>query len=68
MKNVTITLDEATVTWARVEAQSKAAVCSRYIAELLAEQRLGQAQRQEALSQQREALERFLAWPGRICR
>jgi hypothetical protein len=63
MKNVTITLDEATVSWARVEAAKQGRSLSRYIAELLAEQRLGQAQRQEALSQQREALERFLAGP-----
>jgi hypothetical protein len=63
MKNVTITLDAATAAWARVEAAKQGRSLSRYVAELLAERRSGQAQQQEDLSRQREALERFLAGP-----
>jgi plasmid stability protein len=63
MKNVTITLDEATAAWARVEAAKHGRSLSRYVAELLAERRSEQAQQQEGLSRQREALERFLAGP-----
>jgi plasmid stability protein len=63
MKNVTITLPDDVAAWARVEAAKQGRSLSRYVAELLAESRSGQVQRQEALSHQREALERFLAGP-----
>jgi Family of unknown function (DUF6364) len=63
MKNVTITLDEATAAWARVEAAKQGRSLSRYVADLLAERRSGQMHQEEALSRQREALERFLAGP-----
>jgi hypothetical protein len=63
MKNVTITLADDVAAWARVEAAKQGRSLSRYVAQLLVERRSGQAQRQNALSDQREALERFLAGP-----
>jgi hypothetical protein len=61
MKNVTITLADDLAAWARVAAKQGRSL-SRYVAQLLAERRAGQA-RQRVLSSQREALERFLAGP-----
>jgi hypothetical protein len=56
MKNVTITLDEATAGWARVEAAKEGKSLSRYLSDMLAERRGRQMT-------QREALERFLSAP-----
>jgi hypothetical protein len=59
MKNVTITLDEDLAAWARVEAAKAGKSLSRYLADVLAEQRAGRP----AVSQA-EAMERFLSGPG----
>ncbi|KAA2237193.1 hypothetical protein [Salinarimonas soli] len=56
MKNVTVTMDEATLRKARVAAASEGKSLSRFIAETI-ERRVGRP-----LSQ-REALDRFLAGP-----
>lgn len=63
MKNVTITLADDVAAWARVEAAKQGRSLSRYVAELLGQRRSEQAERQAALTHQREALERFLAGP-----
>jgi hypothetical protein len=64
MKNVTITLDEATASWARVEAARQGRSLSRYIAGLLGERRDQQERKEHELPGQREALEDFLSGPG----
>jgi hypothetical protein len=56
MKNVTITLDESTAGWARIEAAKAGKSLSRYLGDILTERR-GQ------MATQREALQRFLAGP-----
>jgi hypothetical protein len=56
MKNVTVTLDEETLRWARIDAASKHQSLSRYIGELL----------QRTLTETRaydESMRRFLARP-----
>ena len=57
MKNVTITLDEETARWARVEAAKAGKSLSRWIGEQLAE---GRTRRGD----QSASVERFLAGPG----
>jgi len=54
MKNVTITLDEETARWARIEAAKQGTSVSRLLGEILAERR-----RQEA--EYAAAMARFLA-------
>ena len=56
MKNVTVTVDDDTIAWARVEAAKAGKSLSRYVADMLAERR-GRA------PNQRESVERFLAGP-----
>lgn len=56
MKNVTITLDEATAAWARTRAATLGKSVSRFVGELLQEQMRDGASYQEAMN-------RFLAKP-----
>ncbi len=56
LKNVTISLDDALVARARVEAAKQGKSLSRFVSQLV-EQRVGRT------LTQREALERFLAGP-----
>jgi hypothetical protein len=60
-RNITITLDEGTARWVRVEAAKKDISVSRYLAEVLAESRK-RAEGYEA------ARERFIARPPRPLR
>jgi hypothetical protein len=48
MKNVTITLDESTATWARVQAAHKNVSLSRYIGELVEERMRHEREYEEA--------------------
>jgi hypothetical protein len=48
MKNVTITLDEETARWAKVEAARSGKSLSRMLGELLRERRLGQVRYEQA--------------------
>ena len=57
MKNVTITLDEALVARARVEAAKQGKSLSRFVSDLV-QQRIGRPMTQ------REAVEAFLAGPS----
>lgn len=59
MKNVTITMDEDVLGWARVEAAKRGESVSRFIAGIVREKRLAPAVSQS------ESLERFLAQPTR---
>ena len=56
LRNVTITLDEETARWARVEAARRDTSVSRFVAELLQERRLGgdeyESARQRYLAQE----------------
>jgi len=54
MKNVTITLDEETARWARVQAAQRGISVSRLLAEVLREERLKDAE-------YNAAMQRFLA-------
>jgi hypothetical protein len=56
MKNVTITLDADLAAWARVEAAKRGKSLSRFLADILAEQR-------STRTTQSEALQRFLSAP-----
>ena len=56
MKNVTITLDEETARWARIEAAKRDTSVSRLVGEMLRERR-------EKESERRAALERYMARP-----
>ena len=47
LKNVTVTLDEATARWARIEAAKSDTSVSRFIGEMLAE-RMSEARQYEA--------------------
>lgn len=58
MKNVTISLDEETAAWARVEAAKAGKSLSRYMADLLAERRGGVA------AEPWLVLQEFLEGPG----
>lgn len=49
MKNVTITLDEETIRWARVEAAKRGISLSRLTAELLRERRCREAEYDAAM-------------------
>jgi len=57
MKNVTVTLDEETARWARVEAAERDTSVSSFLRELLQERMRGQ-------SSYRDAMERYLARPA----
>jgi hypothetical protein len=48
LRNVTITLDEETARWARVQAAEKDVSVSRFIAELLHDRMMGRAEYEEA--------------------
>ena len=50
MKNVTITLDEETAHWAKVEAAKAGTSLSRMLGEMLEQRRLGQARYEQALN------------------
>jgi hypothetical protein len=56
MKNVTISMDEETAAWARVEAAKAGKSLSRYVGDLLAEGR-------ERSSKRKAAIDAFLAGP-----
>ena len=56
MKNVTITLDERTATWARIYAAKHNMSVSRFVGEML-QQRMGE------LHEYDQAMRRFLAKP-----
>jgi len=57
MKNVTITLDEDTARWARIEAAREGVSVSRWVGELLRERRLQEAEYETAMA-------RYLARPA----
>lgn len=70
MKNVTITLDEETAHWARVEAARSGKSLSRMLGEILRERRLGQLRyeqaRQEFMAREPQPLNRSgAAYPDR---
>jgi len=56
MKNITITLDEETALWARIEAAKRGTSVSRLVGQMLQERR-------EQESERRAALRRFMARP-----
>lgn len=58
MKNVTISVDEETARWARIEAARRGTSVSRLIGEILRERRLSR-------SDYDAAMERFMARPSR---
>jgi hypothetical protein len=49
MKNVTISLDEETAAWARVEAAKAGKSLSRYVGDMLAEKRRKPAQHEDGV-------------------
>jgi hypothetical protein len=49
MKNVTITLDEETARWARIEAARRGTSVSRLVGEILAERRAREAEYEAAM-------------------
>lgn len=66
MHNVTISMDEETARWLRVEAAKAGKSVSRYVGELLAQRRAGGAEAvATAIVSQREAMALFLATPAR---
>ncbi|MGH6952304.1 MAG: hypothetical protein ACREH4_15685 [Vitreimonas sp.] len=63
MINVTITMDEATARWLRVEAAKAGKSVSRFVGDMLAEQRA--ARGESGLTPQQEGLALFLSTPAR---
>ena len=58
MKNVTITVDEAVLEWARVEAARRGSSVSRMVGEMLAEK----MRQEDASAQARRSALRFESW------
>jgi len=58
MKNVTITVDEAVLEWARVEAARRGSSVSRMVGEMLAEKR----RQEDAYAQAMRSALRFESW------
>lgn len=66
MVNVTISMDEETARWARIEAAKAGKSVSRWVGEVLAERRSKKDQSMtRVIADQKEALARFLATPPR---
>jgi len=58
MKNVTITVDDAVLEWARVEAARRGSSVSRMVGEMLAEKR----RQEDAYAQAMRSALRFESW------
>ncbi len=58
MKNVTITVDEAVLEWARVEAARRGSSVSRMVGEMLAEK----TRQEDACAQAMRSALRFESW------
>lgn len=66
MINVTISMDEETARWLRVEAAKAGKSVSRFVGELLAERRdAGAGDAAAAIQRQKEAMAAYLAIPAR---
>jgi hypothetical protein len=66
MHNVTISMDEETARWLRVEAAKAGKSVSRFVGDLLAERRASRTgEVAAALQGQKEAMEAFLSVPAR---
>ena len=64
MKNVTITLDEETAAWARVEAAGQGKSLSRFVGDLLRERMVGDRAYQDAMRLYLSKPARLLSKPG----
>lgn len=64
MKNVTVTLDEETARWARLEAARRDVSVSRLIRELLSERMVGQAAYEAAMHRYLDRPARWLKRAG----